>query len=47
VGAPADLVLVEAGTVPEAVVAHPRREVIVQGRPLASLPPISDLHVGS
>jgi len=47
VGAPADLVLVEAGTVPEAVVAHPRREVIVQGRPLASLPAISDLHVGS
>lgn len=43
VGAPADLVLVEAGTIPEAVVSRPPREVIVKGRSLASLPPISDL----
>jgi cytosine deaminase len=43
VGAPADLVLVDAGTVPEAVVSRPPREVIVKGRPLASLPPLSDL----
>jgi cytosine deaminase len=43
VGAPADLVLVEAGTVTEAVVGRPPREVITKGRPLASLPEISDL----
>jgi cytosine deaminase len=43
VGAPADLVLVEAGTITEAVVSRPPREVITKGRPLASLPQISDL----
>jgi cytosine deaminase len=43
VGVPADLVLVDAGTVAEAVVSRPPREVIVKGRSLASLPPISDL----
>jgi cytosine deaminase len=38
IGARADLVLVEAQTIAEIVVARPPREVIVQGRPLASVP---------
>jgi cytosine deaminase len=43
IGAPADLVLVAAQTIAEAVVARPPREVIVQGRPLASMPQAREL----